>query len=355
MSGDEMTHVAIGDRIIGPGQPVYVIAELSANHGQDFARACELVNLAAEAGADAVKLQTYKPDTMTIDCDRAEFRIGPGTIWEGRTLHDLYADAMTPWEWHEPLRAEAERCGMQLLSTPFDATAVNFLDDLDLPALKIASFELVDLPLIELAASTGRPLIMSTGMGTREEIDAAVSTAKAAGDGGIVLLRCNSAYPARPAEMDIRTIRDMADRWRVPIGLSDHSLGLAASLTAVAVGACVIEKHITMSRDEPGPDSVFSLEAGEFATLVREVHDAEAALGRVRYGPTEHEKPSLAFRRSIFAVADIGAGEVFTAANVRVIRPGDGLAPAELTALVGRTAAVDIGLGTPVSWALVAD
>ncbi|MFQ5557280.1 MAG: pseudaminic acid synthase [Acidimicrobiales bacterium] len=347
--------VDVGDRRVGHGCATYVIAELSANHDHDLGKARELVHVAAEAGADAVKLQTYTPDTMTLDCDRPEFRIGPGTIWEGRRLHDLYAQAMTPWEWHAPLLEEAERCGLQLFSAPFDDSAVAFLDELDVPALKIASFELTHLPLIERAAATGRPLIISTGMATIDEIDAAIATAGTGGGGGVVLLRCNSSYPAPVSEMDVCTITDMIDRWNVPVGLSDHTLGLAAALAAVSLGASVIEKHITLSRDDPGPDSAFSLEPAELALLVREIRDVEAALGSVRYGPTERERPSLGFRRSIFAGCDIAAGEELSERNLVVIRPADGLSPADLPHVVGRPAATAIARGTPLSWSLVAD
>jgi pseudaminic acid synthase len=345
--------VMLGGRPVGPGHPVYVIAEISANHHQELERAQALVRAAAEAGADAVKLQTYTPDTLTIDCDAEPFRITGGTLWDGRTLYDLYAEAYTPWEWHEPLVAEARDAGMDCLSTPFDAEAVRLLDELGLPALKIASFELVDLELIATAAATGRPLIMSTGMAGVAEIDAAVATARASGDGGVVLLRCNSAYPAPPAEMDLRTIPDMVRRWDCPVGLSDHTLGTAAAVAAVALGACVVEKHVTLSRAEPGPDSAFSLEPAELASLVRDLRAAEAALGGVRYGPTERERPSLAFRRSIFVVEDVAEGEPFTRTNVRVIRPGHGLAPAHLPTVLGASAAGPIRRGTPLAWDLV--
>jgi pseudaminic acid synthase len=350
-----VTRFEIGGRAIGDGAPVYVIAELSANHHQSLDRAMELVRAAHRAGADAIKLQTYTPDTMTIDCDAPPFRIGAGTIWEGRNLYELYAEAQTPWEWHAPLAREAAALGLHCLSTPFDASAIGFLDELEFPALKIASFELVDLELIAAAAATGRPLVVSTGMATAEEIDAAVSTARANGAGGVALLRCNSAYPAPAAEMDLRTIPDMMQRWQCPIGLSDHSLGSAASIVAVALGASILEKHITLSRSEPGPDSSFSLEPDEFAALVRDVRDAEAAVGSVRYGPQERERASLAFRRSIFAVADIAAGDRLSRDNVRVIRPGDGLAPALLPSVLGRRAAVAISRGTPIAWDLLSD
>jgi N-acetylneuraminate synthase len=260
---------------------------------------------------------------------------------------------MTPWEWHAPLRDEASRLGLHCISTPFDATAVAFLDELDLPALKIASFELTDHALIAAAAATGRPLIISTGMAEIDEIDAALAIARRHGDGGIVILRCNSTYPAPSDQMDLRTIPDMVNRWGYPVGLSDHTLGTTSSVAAVALGACMIEKHITMSRSRPGPDSAFSLEPDEFATLVREVRAAHAALGAVRYGPATDERASLAFRRSIFAVADIAEGELFTPENVRVIRPARGLPPSSLPQVLGARAASDISRGTPLRWNLV--
>lgn len=345
--------IEIAGRKIGAGHPVYVIAELSANHQHRLDRALELVRVAAQAGADAVKLQTYTPDTMTIDCDEPPFRIGAGTLWEGRNLYDLYREAATPWEWHAPIMEEARRLGLHCFSTPFDDTSIAFLDALDVPALKIASFELTDLELIAGAAATGRPLVISTGMATADEIDAAVRVAAANGDGGIALLRCNSAYPAPAEEMDLRTITDMARRWGRPVGISDHTLSNASSVAAVALGACIVEKHITFRRDEGGPDSAFSLEPDELAGLVRDVRDAQAAVGTVRYGPQVRERASLAFRRSIFAVADIAEGERFTRDNVRVIRPADGLPPSELPRVLTACAAAPIRRGTPITEALV--
>lgn len=345
--------VEIGTRRIGPGQPVYVIAEISANHNHSYEAASRLVHLASEVGADAVKLQTYTADTITIDSDAPPFQIKDGTLWAGRNLHDLYAEAFTPWEWQPDLKREADAIGLDLFSTPFDETAVDFLEALDPPAHKIASFELVDHALVARVAATGRPVIMSTGMASKAEIDAAVTVARSAGDGGIVLLRCNSAYPANPAEMDLRTIPDMIETWGVPVGLSDHTLGTTAAVVAVSLGASMIEKHITESRSVPGPDSAFSLEPAEFAAMVAAVREAEKALGEVRYGPSPSERASLAFRRSLFAVADIAAGEELTAANVRSIRPADGLPPAELHRVLGRKAASAIRRGTPLSWELL--
>lgn len=346
--------VVLGNgRRVGPGHPTYLIAEISANHQQRLERAEELVRLAADVGADAVKIQTYTADTMTIDSDEEAFRIGEGTLWSGRRLYELYEEAATPWEWHRPLKALADELGIDLFSTPFDQSAVDFLIDLDVPLLKIASFELIDHALVAYAASTGRPLLMSTGMATADEIDAAVRVALEAGATGLVLLRCNSAYPAPPEEMDLRTIADMVERWNAPVGLSDHTLGTAAAVASVALGACVIEKHFTFDRNEPGPDSAFSLEPHEFRSLVREVREAESALGSVRYGPSEREKPSLAFRRSLFVVRDVRAGEVLTEDHVRSIRPGDGLAPRHLPGVLGRRVTRDVARGTPLDWSLI--
>ncbi len=345
-----MTVIEIQGRRIGPGEPTYIIAELSANHHGQYERAERIVHAASESGADAVKLQTYTAETMTIDCDAAPFRIGPGTIWEGRVLYELYGEAHTPWDWHEPLMKLARDIGITMFSTPFDATAVELLESLDVPAYKIASFELVDLPLIRRVAATGRPLILSTGMGTRPEIDEAVAAARDAGCEQLALLRCNSAYPAPPESMDLRTIPAMAERYDVPVGLSDHTLGITAATTAAALGACIIEKHLTLSRDEPGPDSAFSLEPDEMKAMVRAVRLTETTLGAVRYGPSAAERPSAVFRRSVFVVSDVIAGDRFTEQNLRVIRPGVGLHPRHLPEVLGCRAAHDLPRGTPLCW-----
>jgi N-acetylneuraminate synthase len=347
--------VMLAGRPVGPGQPTYVIAELSANHQHNLDHAIRIVHAAHQAGADAVKLQTYTADTMTIDADTPPFVIGEGTLWAGRRLYELYGEAATPWEWHQPLLDAATELGLQLFSTPFDASAVAFLDAFDPPCFKIASFELVDLPLIREVASRGRTLIMSTGMASEGEIDEAVFTAREGGAPGIVLLRCNSSYPAQPDEMDLRTIPAMAERWGVPVGLSDHTLGTVTATTAVALGACVIEKHLTLRRSDGGPDAAFSLEPAEFASMVSTVRECEAALGGVRYGPSDHERNSLAFRRSLFVVEDMAAGETFTEHNVRVIRPADGIAPRHLPEVLGKRAAAAIRRGTPLDWALISE
>lgn len=340
---------SMGDRAVGEGHLPYVIAELSANHGGSVDAAERLVRLAAETGADAVKLQTYTPDSMTLDLDVAPFVAGPGTLWAGRTLHDLYREAQTPWEWHERLFAVAADVGLQCFSTPFDRAAVDFLERFDPPAHKIASFELLDLDLISYAASTGRPLIISTGMASVDEIDEAVGAARAAGDGGIVLLRCNSAYPADPAEMDLAAIPVMAKRWGVPIGLSDHSPGSFAGIVAAGLGACVFEKHLIEHRTDGGPDAAFSAEPEELNRFVADVHQAATIRGQVRFGPSPAEEASLAFRRSLYVVADIDAGEVFTTDHVRAIRPAGGMAPKHLAEVLGRRAAVAVSRGTPLS------
>ena len=345
--------VTIGRRRIGPGQPCYIVAELSANHHQRFESAVELVRAAKASGADAVKLQTYTPDTITIDCDNAHFQIGRGTLWEGRKLYDLYGEASTPWEWHAPLLELAESLGMAGFSSPFDATAVDFLEGLGVPAYKIASFELVDLPLIRRVARTRKPMILSTGMASMEEIEEAVDTARRAGARELVLLACSSAYPSPPEAIRLRRIPDLAARFGVVTGLSDHTLGIAVPTASVALGACMIEKHFCLSRSEPGPDSAFSLEPAEFTAMVEAVRTAEKALGLAEYGVSAAEQASQVFRRSLFVVQDIKAGERFTSDSVRSIRPGNGLHTRHLDEVLGREAARDIARGTPLSWDLV--
>jgi len=345
--------VRIGNREIGPGNPTYVIAEISGNHNQVLEQAIRMARAARECGADAVKLQTYTPDTMTIRSDRAEFRVGGGTLWDGRTLYDLYSEAYTPWDWQPELKRVADEIGIQLFSTPFDASAVSFLDEMGVPAYKVASFELVDLPLIDKIARTGKPLIMSTGMATLAEIDEAVETARQAGATEIALLKCTSGYPASPEEMHLRTIPHLAEAFQLPVGLSDHSLGIAVPVAAVALGACIIEKHFTLSRAVPGPDSAFSLEPHEFKAMVDAVRTAERALGRVHYGVSEDEAASQAFRRSLYVVKDIRAGEPFTDETVRSIRPANGLPPKHLGSILEQRAACDIAAGTPLTWDLV--
>lgn len=344
--------MTIGERRIGPGEPAYLVAEMSANHENDLERAKLIVEEAARAGADAIKLQTYRPETMTIDSDRAPFRIEEGP-WKGRTLYDLYEEAYTPWDWHAELQELAHERGLDFFSTPFDATAVDFLEELDVPAYKIASFEAVDLPLIRKAASTGKPLIVSTGMARLAEIDDAVRAVEDAGGRELVLLKCTSSYPAPPAESNLKTIPHLANAFGVPAGLSDHTLGTAVPVAGVALGARVIEKHLTLSRDTEGPDSDFSLEPEEFSRMVDAVQKAEDALGSVSYERTSSQETSTAFRRSLFVVQEVAEGEMLTEENVRSIRPGDGLAPKFLGDVLGRRAARDIPRGTPLQWRLV--
>jgi N-acetylneuraminate synthase len=345
--------VQIGTRRVGPGEPVFCIAELSANHNQDFEKALRIVRAAKEAGADAVKLQTYTADTITIASDREPFRVGGGTLWDGKTLHELYSEAYTPWEWQPKLKQAANDLGMELFSSAFDATAVDFLERMGVPAHKVASFELVDIPLIQKMARTNKPLIMSTGMATLEEIDEAVSAAREAGAKEIALLKCTSAYPAPPEEMNLRTIPELARRFEVPAGLSDHTPGHTVPVAAVGMGACIIEKHLTLTRAEGGPDSAFSMEPDEFKAMVAAVRTAQKALGTIYFGASEHEKKSRVFRRSLFVVCDVKRGQKLTTDNVRSIRPAHGLHPRHLPEVLGRTASRDIEKGTPLSWELV--
>lgn len=345
-----MNAIKIGQKEIAAGCSTYIIAEMSANHGQSYDEAVKIIHAAKEAGADAIKLQTYTPDTITIDCDNEYFRIGKGTIWEGRNLYDLYKEAYTPWEWQPKLKKVANDLGMDLFSTPFDNTAVEFLEKMDVPAYKIASFELVDIPLIQRVAKTGKPIIMSTGMATLAEIDEAVQTAREAGCKELALLKCTSGYPADPAEMNLRTIPHMAEAFRLPVGLSDHTLGIAVPVAAVALGACIVEKHFTLSRAVPGPDSAFSLEPHEFKAMVDAIRVAEKALGTVNYAVTEKEAASRVFRRSLFVVKDMKAGDVFTEKNIRSIRPGYGLTTKYIDAILGKKAKRDIAEGTPLAW-----
>jgi pseudaminic acid synthase len=345
--------IEVGRRKIGNGYPCYIIAEISANHNQDFDQAVQLVRAAREAGADAIKLQTYTPDTITIDCSNEYFYIGKGTLWEGKNLYRLYREAYTPWEWQPKLKAIANDLGLDLFSTPFDFTAVDFLEEMGVPAFKIASFELVDLPLIRRVAQTGKPMIMSTGMATLAEIDESVRTAREAGAMQIALLKCNSAYPAPVEDMNLRTIPHLAAAFDLPVGLSDHTLDVAVPVTAVALGACIIEKHFTLSRKVPGPDSAFSLEPDEFKAMVDAVRITEQALGKVNYTVTERESGSRVFRRSLFVVQDMAPGDVFTAENVRSIRPGYGLHTRYIDSVLGRQATQFIEKGTPLSWGLV--
>jgi pseudaminic acid synthase len=342
--------IQIGVKEIGALSPVYIIAELSANHNQDFNEAVKLIHAAKEAGADAVKIQTYTPDTLTIKCNNEYFRIRKGTLWEGKNLHDLYGEAYTPWEWQPKLQEIAQEAGLVFFSTPFDPSSVDFLQHMDVPVYKIASFEIVDIPLIQRIARVGKPIIISTGMASLEEISEAVETIPHEGNNQIALLKCTSAYPALPEDMNLKTIPDMAMKFNVPVGISDHTLGTTIPIAAVALGACIVEKHFTLSRNTPGPDSSFSLEPQEFKTMVDSIREIERALGKVNYTVTEHEIASRAFRRSLFVVEDIAEGEMLTEKNIRSIRPGYGLPPKYFNDILGKKAKGNLCRGTPLNW-----
>jgi N-acetylneuraminate synthase len=339
---------------IGPDHPPFVIAEMSGNHNGSLDRALAIVDAVAEAGAQALKLQTYTADTMTLDLAEGEFVIDdPRSLWAGRTLYDLYREAHTPWEWHAPIFERARALGLVAFSTPFDVTAVDFLESLGVPCYKIASFENVDLPLIRRAAMTGKPLIISTGLATLNEIADAVTAARDSGCRDLVLLKCTSAYPASPADSHLRTIPHLRAAFECEVGLSDHTLGNGAALAAIALGATVIEKHVTLRRADGGVDSAFSLEPHELKQLVEDSDRARLALGSVRYGPSASEVGSLRFRRSLYVVRDVRAGEELTRENVRAIRPGLGLAPKYLERVLGRRAARSIAAGTALTWDLL--
>jgi len=345
--------ISIGGRKIGTGNPVYIIAEISANHNQNFSEAVKIIHATKEAGANAVKIQTYTPDTITLNCSNDCFRIGKGTQWAGKTLYNLYGEAYTPWEWQPELKKIAEDIGLDFFSTPFDPTAVEFLNRMDVPAFKIASFEIVDLPLIKTIARTKKPIIVSTGMASLAEIGEAVEAIRSEGNNQIALLKCTSAYPALPEDMNLKTIPDMIERFGVPVGISDHTLGTTIPVAAVSLGASVVEKHITLSRKIPGPDCNFSLEPHEFKSMVDAIREIEKALGSINYEVTEHEKASKVFRRSLFAVEDIMKGELFTDKNIRSIRPGNGIPPKYYFEILGKNAKKEILRGTPLTWDLI--
>lgn len=330
----------------------YIIAEMSANHAGNIERAKEIIYTAKESGADCIKIQTYTPDTMTINCDNEYFHIDSGT-WKGENLYQLYQKAYTPWEWQAELKEEAMKAGIDFLSTPFDKTSVDFLEDIGLEFYKIASFELIDIPLIEYIASKGKPIIMSTGMGTFNEIKEAVETVRIKKNDKIILLKCSSAYPAINDDMNLNTIIDMKEKFALPVGLSDHSMGSLAAIAAVAMGAQVIEKHFCLSRKIESPDSSFSMEPNEFRQMVNDVRILEKAKGTVNYGATKEEESNVAFRRSIFVVKDIRKGEIITEENIRVIRPGQGLKPKYIKSVLGRKAKDNIKYGTPLSFELL--
>lgn len=345
--------VCIAGRPIGPDHPPYIVGEMSGNHNSDLDRAFALLDAAKAAGVDAVKMQSYTPDTITLDHDGPEFRIRNG-LWAGRTLYDLYREAHTPWEWHRPLFERAQALGITLFSSPFDATAIDLLESLGAPAYKIASFECIDLPLIERAAATGKPLIISTGMASADEISEAVAAARGAGCRELILLHCVSGYPTPPEESNLRAISRLAAAFETVVGLSDHTLGTAVAVGAVALGAAVIEKHFTLRRADGGPDAEFSLEPEELARLVADCRTAWSALGIATPGRASSEQGNIAFRRSLYAVTNIAAGETFTAENVRSIRPGHGLPPKAIRQVLGSRAARTIARGTALDWSMIA-
>jgi pseudaminic acid synthase len=349
-----MTSVKIGKNTIGLGALPFIVAEMSGNHNQSLEKALEIVKAAASSGVQALKIQTYTPDTMTLNLNSGDFLIeDKNSLWCGRTLYDLYGEAYTPWEWHQPIFDCAKAHGIIPFSTPFDNTAVDYLEDMGVLCYKIASFENTDLPLIRYTASTGKPVIISTGMATEDEIAEAVTTARDAGCKEIVLLKCTSSYPASAANANLATIEDMRKKYACEVGLSDHTMGIGVAVAAVSFGASFIEKHFTVSRSEGGVDSAFSMEPQEMSALVQESRKAFNAIGQVQYGPSDAEIPSLAFRRSLYIVEDLKEGDVLTSSNVRSIRPGAGLAPKYIDNVLGKTVVKDVEKGTALNWDLL--
>lgn len=345
-------NLKIGEKTIGPGYPTYIIAEMSANHNQSFERAVQIIKAAKKSGADAIKLQTYTADTITIDVKSRYFNI-QGTIWDGQNLYDLYKQAYTPWGWQPELKKIADEVGLDLFSTPFDSTAVDFLEEMNVPAYKIASFEVVDIPLLSKVSETGKPIIMSTGMASLGEIEEAVNTIKKSGNHQVALLKCTSAYPAPHEESNLKTIMHLSETFGLPSGLSDHTMGGAVAVAAVALGASIIEKHFTINRENPGPDSSFSMEPDEFSNMVQDIRIVEKSVGKISYEITDKQKASIRFRRSLFAVDDIKAGENFTPMNIKSIRPAHGLHTRHYKDIIGKIASIDIVKGTPLSWELI--
>ncbi|MED4650753.1 pseudaminic acid synthase [Bacillus pseudomycoides] len=349
-----MNEIEINGRKISRNHQPFIIAEMSGNHNQSLERALQIVEAAARAGAHALKIQTYTADTMTLDIDNKDFKIeDTNSLWKGNTLYKLYQQAYTPWEWHKPLFDKCTELGIIPFSTPFDETAVDFLESLNVPCYKIASFENTDIPLIRKAASTGKPLIISTGMATISELDETVTAVRSAGCKDLILLKCTSTYPASPENTNIHTIPHMRELFQCEVGLSDHTLGMGAAIASVAMGATVIEKHFTLSRADGGVDSTFSMEADELNSLVIETERAWKSLGKIYYGPTDMEKSSLKFRRSLYVAQDMKAGDLLTTENIKAIRPGYGLAPKYLPILLGKKVKKDVAKGTPVSWDLI--
>ena len=342
-----------GKRIIGPGQPAFIIAEMSGNHNQDIRRAYKIINAAAAAGADAVKLQTYTPDTITIDSDKKYFQVKVNDAWKGQTLYNLYKKVYTPWEWQPKLKKYAEKKGLICFSTPFDNTAVDFLEKIKVGLYKVASFEVVDIPLLKRIGKTKKPVIMSRGMASLSEIKLAIKTLKDSGCPAVAILHCVSSYPAKPEEMNLATIPDLAKKLKTVVGLSDHNLNSAVTIAGVALGAKIIEKHLALARADGGADAAFSLEPDEFGKMVNSVRTAEAATGRPSYGAGIKESENITFRKSLFAVSDIKKGEKITEKNVKSIRPGHGLEPKYYDKILGKIVKVDIEKGTPFSWSLI--
>ena len=345
--------IKVNNKLIGENHPVFIIAELSANHNQNYEVAVKTIKAAKEAGADAIKLQTYTADTLTIDCDNDYFKIKGGTLWDDKNLYQLYEGAYTPWEWHSELKKIAEDLGLVFFSTPFDNSAVDFLEELNVPLFKVASFEIKDLPLVEYIASKGKPVIISTGIATLEDINEAVETCKKAGNNKIILLKCTSAYPTPLEDANLSVIPDLKKRFEVVSGLSDHTLGISAPIAAVALGAKVIEKHLILDKKLGGPDVEFSLEPHEFKEMVERVREVEKAVGKVTYELSEKVKTNKQFARSLFVVEDIKSGELFTSENVRSIRPGYGMEPKYIKEIIGKKAKIEIKRGTPLSFEMI--
>lgn len=344
--------INIGGFVIGKGK-TFIIAELSANHGHDITIAKKTIKAAKEAGADAIKLQTYTADTLTINCSNDYFKIKEGTIWDGKTLYELYSEAYTPWEWHKELMDYARDLDLICFSSPFDKTAVDFLEELNVPAFKVASFEIVDIPLIEYIATKGKPVIISTGIATLADIDEAVNACRRMGNHQIILLKCTSSYPAKIEEANVLTMKNMGETFKVEVGLSDHTMGMTVPIVAVALGAKVVEKHFILNKSIGGPDASFSLDQNEFRELVESIRNAEKALGEVEYIMTKEKEKRRIFSRSLFVVEDIKMGEAFSEKNIRSIRPGYGLPPKYINQIIGKKAKTDIIRGTPLDWSII--